>query len=154
MCTALVAVEAEQTILELPGRRPVYPISIAAEILGVHQRTLRIYEEEGLLIPARRGLWRFYSEEDLKWARAIRHLLHDKGLNVAGVRRILSLVPCWDVMGCSAAARESCPKATVRSRPCWVVAPRSDGKCHLCPVYQSACRYVCDEEELESSQSH
>ena len=68
MC-AFVATEAGERALMNSERRPVYPISIAAEILGVHERTLRIYEQQGLLVPARRGRWRFYSEEDLSWSK-------------------------------------------------------------------------------------
>ena len=51
------------------GRRPVYPIGIVAEMLGVHPRTLRTYEQEGLIRPSRRGGKRFYSEIDLRWVK-------------------------------------------------------------------------------------
>ena len=135
-------------------RRPVYPISIATEILGVHERTLRIYEQEGLLIPARRGRWRFYSEEDLSWIRVIRYLIHEKGVSIAGLRRMLSLIPCWEVMGCSLEERKSCPKPRLRSNPCWLVATRPDKKCNLCLVYRLARQHVCDEEELKLGEAY
>ncbi len=147
MCVAIEEVEKNAPVLK--ERRPVYPISIAAEILGVHQRTLRIYEQQGLLVPARRGRWRFYSEEDLRWTRVIRYLLHEKGLNVAGLRRMLSLIHCWEVRGCSTGERESCSKPGLKSSPCWLVAYRPDKKCYLCLVYKLARQHVCDEEELK-----
>ena len=132
----------------LPERRPIYSISIASEILGVHERTLRIYERETLLLPARRGKWRFYSEDDLAWIRTIRFLLHEKRVNIAGLRRMLSLIPCWKILGCSREEKLSCNKRNQRSLPCWVVAPRPYGKCYLCQVYQKAKTYICDKEEL------
>ena len=100
-------------------------------------------------MPARRGSWRFYSEDDLIWTRIIRYLIHKKGVNFVGLCRMLSLIPCWEVMGCSPEERESCPKPRLKSRPCWLVVPRPDKKCYLCPVYQLARWHVCDEEELE-----
>ena len=147
MCISIKNVEESAPLLK--EHRPVYSISIAAEILGVHQRTLRIYEQQGLLVPARRGRWRFYSEEDLSWIRVIRYLLHERGVNVVGLRRMLSLIPCWEVRGCSPEERESCSKPGLKSRPCWLVAYRSDKKCYLCLVYQLARQHVCDEEELK-----
>jgi len=134
--------------------RPVYPISVAADILGVHQRTLRIYESEGLLLPARRGRWRFYSQRDLCWARSIRYLIHEKGVNVAGLRRMVSLIRCWEIKGCTQEIRESCPKFMVNSRPCWLVATDSLRKCCLCPVYQHVSRHICDKEELKEGEKY
>src|SRR4030067_189454 len=66
--------------------RPVYVISIAADLAGLHPRTLRIYEEKGLVQPARRNNTRLYSDRDLERVRLIRHLTHGLGLNLDGVR--------------------------------------------------------------------
>ena len=75
---------------ERPGRdptRPVYVISVAAELVRVHPRTLRIYELEGLLCPARtRTNIRLYSENDIRRVLWIRHLTRNLGVNLAGVR--------------------------------------------------------------------
>ncbi len=70
---------------------PVYVISIAADLLGLHPRTLRIYEEKGLVQPARRNHQRLYSERDLERVRMIRHLTQEVGLNLAGVRLLLEM---------------------------------------------------------------
>lgn len=70
---------------------PVYVISIAADLTGCHPRTLRIYEERGLLQPARRHRIRLYSEHDIQRVRLIRYLTEEKGLNLAGVRLILEI---------------------------------------------------------------
>jgi MerR family transcriptional regulator/heat shock protein HspR len=72
-------------------RRPVYVISVAAEIVGVHPRTLRIYEERGLVAPVRRNRIRLYSDEDIERVRMIRQLIEGHQLNLAGVRLILEV---------------------------------------------------------------
>jgi MerR family transcriptional regulator, heat shock protein HspR len=71
--------------------RPRYIISIAAELASCHPRTLRIYEEEGLLRPQRRNNLRYYSEADIKRVRIIRFLTRRQRVNLAGVRVILQL---------------------------------------------------------------
>jgi MerR family transcriptional regulator/heat shock protein HspR len=74
------------------ARRPVYFISIAASLAGCHPRTLRIYEEEGLLDPVRTDTnIRLYSDEDLDRVRAIRYLTQNRGVNLAGVKLLLQL---------------------------------------------------------------
>lgn len=71
---------------------PVYVISVAAELAGLHPQTLRAYEREGLLTPARtQGGTRRYSERDIERLRFIRTLTQDQGLNIAGVRVVLDL---------------------------------------------------------------
>ncbi|MGH2357429.1 MAG: MerR family transcriptional regulator [Candidatus Limnocylindria bacterium] len=71
--------------------RPRYIISIAAELAAVHPRTLRIYEEEGLLCPQRRNNLRLYSEADIQRVRIIRFLTRRQRVNLAGVKVILHL---------------------------------------------------------------
>lgn len=70
---------------------PVYAISIAADLLGCHPRTLRIYEEHGLISPFRRHRIRLYSERDIQRGRLIRFLIEERGLNLAGVRLVLEI---------------------------------------------------------------
>lgn len=70
--------------------RPVYVISIAAGLAGCHPRTLRIYEEEGLLEPVRTETnIRLYSDHDLHRVRVIRYLTQVRGVNLAGVKLLL-----------------------------------------------------------------
>jgi MerR family transcriptional regulator, heat shock protein HspR len=72
--------------------RPVYVISVAASIVAAHPRTLRIYEDEGLVCPARTPTnIRLYSEEDVRRIQWIRHLTRDRGVNLAGVRTLFEL---------------------------------------------------------------
>jgi MerR family transcriptional regulator, heat shock protein HspR len=72
--------------------RPVYVISVAASIVSVHPRTLRIYEDEGLVCPARTPTnIRLYSEHDIRRILWIRHLTQNLGVNLAGVRILFEL---------------------------------------------------------------
>src|ERR1700716_3810292 len=81
------------------GRRPVYVISIAAGLAGCHPRTLRIYEEEGLLDPVRTDTnIRLYSDDDLERVRAIRYLTQTRGVNLAGVKLLLQLRGAADLL--------------------------------------------------------
>ena len=85
-----------------PGQ-PVYTLAVAAQLVGLSQRTLRTYEENGLVTPARIGAreQRMYSEQDIQWLRCIRDMIHDEGLTVIAIRRLLDLVPCWEIHHCS-----------------------------------------------------
>jgi MerR family transcriptional regulator/heat shock protein HspR len=77
----------------------VYVISIAASLVGCHPRTLRIYEEEGLLDPVRTDTnIRLYSDEDLERVRAIRYLTQNRGINLAGVKLLLQLRDAADLL--------------------------------------------------------
>jgi MerR family transcriptional regulator, heat shock protein HspR len=72
--------------------RPRYMISVAAELVGMHPQTLRIYEQKGLVRPGRTpGGTRLYSERDLERLRLIQRLTTELGLNLAGVERVIAL---------------------------------------------------------------
>ena len=81
------------------GNRPVYVISIAASLAGCHPRTLRIYEEEGLLEPVRTQTnIRLYSDQDLHRVRVIRYLTQERGVNLAGVKLLLQFHDITDLL--------------------------------------------------------
>jgi len=70
----------------------VYFISMAARMLGMHPQTLRKYERLGLVQPSRTiGSMRLYSREELERLKAIKRLVDDGGINLAGVQRLLSI---------------------------------------------------------------
>jgi MerR family transcriptional regulator, heat shock protein HspR len=72
--------------------RPRYMISVAAELVGMHPQTLRIYESKGLLRPKRTpGGTRLYSDADVERLQLIQQLTTELGLNLAGVERVLHL---------------------------------------------------------------
>ena len=72
--------------------KPLYTISVASEILETHPRTLMLYEDVGLIEPFRTTTnRRRYSQRDIRKLQVIQHLTREKGVNLAGVRHILSL---------------------------------------------------------------
>lgn len=72
--------------------RPRYMISVAAELVGMHPQTLRLYEAKGLVRPARTpGGTRLYSDADIERLRLIQRLTTELGLNLAGVEHVLRL---------------------------------------------------------------
>ncbi len=72
-----------------------YIISVAAQMAQVHEQTLRHYERLGLISPARKGSSphspRLYSDRDIERVMQIRRLMHDLGVNLAGVEAILHM---------------------------------------------------------------
>jgi MerR family transcriptional regulator/heat shock protein HspR len=72
--------------------QPRYMISVAAQLVGMHQQTLRMYEAKGLVRPGRTpGGTRLYSDADLERLRVIQRLTTELGLNLAGVEHVLRL---------------------------------------------------------------
>ena len=134
---------------------PLYTIGTAAELLDVHPRTLRLYEQAGLLRPARRNNRRFYSNNDLNWIRCVRYLIHKKGLNQEGLRRLLAHMPCWEIRGCSEEDAAKCPAKFDHSNPCWKLSESycsKANKCYECEVYLSAKDHILIGEELTAVQ--
>ena len=79
-------------MVDVSHNQPVYNISVAAELVGVHPRTLRIYEETGLIFPARTGgNTRLFSNADIELCLRIRFMTQEMGLNLAGVKLIFTL---------------------------------------------------------------
>lgn len=77
---------------DIPDDEPIYVISIAARMLGVHQQTLRYYERAGIVEPRRtRGNIRMYSNADIQRVRTIQRLIDELGVNLAGVDVILRM---------------------------------------------------------------
>ena len=74
------------------GPKPLYMISVAAELSGMHPQTLRIYEQKGLITPARTPRnTRLYSEEDIERLKKIQEFTTRMGMNLAGVEKVLEL---------------------------------------------------------------
>ena len=76
----------------IPHDEPVFVISVVARMVGVHQQTLRSYEREGLVRPARSpGNTRLYSQQDVEMLRRVLRLARDLGVNPAAAEMILRM---------------------------------------------------------------
>ncbi|WP_084101637.1 heat shock protein transcriptional repressor HspR [Demequina sp. NBRC 110051] len=94
---------------------PVFLISAAAELAGMHAQTLRQYDRLGLVVPRRRpGGGRRYSLRDVATLREIQRMSQDEGINLAGIKRILSLQNRVDRL--EAEVEKLRPRADVGSR--------------------------------------
>jgi MerR family transcriptional regulator/heat shock protein HspR len=96
---------------------PIYPIGVAAKLLDVHPRTLRIYEAEGLIRPDHQGARRLYSTNDVKWIFCLRSMIHDQGISIPGIKRLLQFAPCWEIADCPPEVHETCEAAVDRTAP-------------------------------------
>ncbi|AJE83552.1 helix-turn-helix domain-containing protein [Streptomyces physcomitrii] len=77
---------------ELTDETPVYVISVAAQLSGLHPQTLRQYDRLGLVSPDRTaGRGRRYSARDIELLRQVQALSQDEGINLAGIKRIIEL---------------------------------------------------------------
>lgn len=130
--------------MAVDSNSPIYPISVAAKLLDIHPRTLRIYEEEGLLSPARKGQKRFYSGDDLDWIRCLRNLIHDQGISIPGIKKLLELTPCWEIRNCSPEKRETCSAYVDNTTPCWerddIACASEPGRCLNCEFFAKAMK--------------
>jgi len=95
-------------------------IGAVARHFGVSVDLLRLYEREGLLIPLKspRGT-RYYTQHDYSWIGTILRLVREARLNFAGIRRLLALLPCWEIRQCGFDKRAGCPIIADASKPCW-----------------------------------
>jgi MerR family transcriptional regulator/heat shock protein HspR len=124
-----------------PTEDPVISIGVLAQRVGLSVSAVRKYENEGLVIAHRtEGGRRLFCHEDIARIRHIQHLIQDLGLNIEGIRRMQALVPCWDLLPCTAEVRAHCPAYGERSRPCWAIkgldCASQGNSCRQCVVYR------------------
>jgi MerR family transcriptional regulator/heat shock protein HspR len=111
--------------------KPVMRIGAVADLLGVCVRMVRIYEERGLVVPARKNNQRLYSFNDVCWLGRIRELVKEDGYDLADVARLISLPACWQLRNCPEDARAECPVAKSPGKECWEIAKR-EGRADAC----------------------
>jgi len=84
--------KTQEKAQEAKKDRPLYVISVAAELVDMHPQTLRLYERKGLIEPSRSaGKTRLYSQRDIEHLQEIRRLTQELGVNLAGVEEIIRL---------------------------------------------------------------
>jgi MerR family transcriptional regulator/heat shock protein HspR len=121
--------------------QPVISIGTAARMVGLSVSALRKYEREGLLLFFRSESGRrLLSYSDLRRIKMIQQLINEIGLNIEGIRRLLALLPCWELKPCSEDEREECHAYTDPVSPCWMLedseCSRKGADCKLCNVYR------------------
>jgi MerR family transcriptional regulator/heat shock protein HspR len=122
--------------------RAVFVISVAAELVGVHPQTLRIYEREGLVRPKRASSSnaRRYSERDIERLLEIKRLTND-GMNLEGVRRVIQLTQELERLQARLAAMEAELQAQARRHRQELDAVRRSARRDLVPYSSAIVRY-------------
>ncbi len=91
---------AALVLVEPPGDHGAcFPIGVVADLLGVTEQTLRLYESHGLVKPSRRNRERYYCAGDVQWLECLRRLIHREKVSIEGVKRLLHFAPCWEIIG-------------------------------------------------------
>lgn len=122
--------------MEINDNQPVYPMGVAASILNVHPRTLRIYEAEGLISPARFGGKRMFSKNDILRIECLRAMIHDENISIPGLKKLLEYAPCWKIKNCPRETRSMCCQITDKNKKCWEFSQKTCEKsCRNCEVY-------------------
>ena len=122
-----------------------HPIGMVAKMYKISVATLRMYEDKGLLIPKKsKGRHRLYNDFDIQRVKCIRKMIEEKGLNIAGIRMLLSAIPCWELKPCSEEDRKLCDAYHLSDKPCWLVENKGEAckneNCRECPVYLESTR--------------
>lgn len=120
----------------------VLPIGMAVKLTGVSAQTLRAYERFGLVLPTRSNKkQRLYSFEDIDRIKEIRASIKKHKIGVMALRSMISMIPCWNIKGCSESDRASCAVFEGDVAPCWTYKHHNnfcaDLSCRDCEVYKS-----------------
>jgi MerR family transcriptional regulator/heat shock protein HspR len=125
---------------------PVYTLSTTATLSGIAVHSIRQYIDKGLIIPFKKESNRnLFSQVDILRLKYINNLLNEDGLNIAGIKTLLALIPCWAVRECSAGERETCQAYHSDSNPCWEASEKGtlckNTNCRECEVYRIVEHY-------------
>ncbi len=126
---------------------PVYTLSVAADLSGIAVHSIRQYIDKGLIIPFKKVSCRnLFSEVDIIRLKYIHKLLEKDGLNIAGIKSLLALIPCWKIRQCSETDREKCQAYICETNPCWEASEKGtlcrNTNCRECEVYRSVENYT------------
>ena len=131
-------------MVKLSEKQTFYSVTIAAKKLGISKHTLREYKKKGLIRPYRDPVngHSLFSDRDLTWVHHVRKLIHQKGLNIVSIQRLLAVISCWKIKNYPKVKKECCLASADKTRPCWAIVQRSSikeiNRCWACKVYSEA----------------
>ena len=134
----------ENTLIE--STAPVYTLSTTSTLSGIPVHSIRQYIDKGLIIPFKKESNRnLFSQVDILRLKYISNLLNEDGLNIAGIRMLLAVIPCWAIRECSAGEREACQAYRSNANPCWEASEKGtlckNSNCRECDVYRIVENY-------------
>ncbi len=129
-------------VREKENNSPVFTLSVASRLSEIPAHSIRQYIDVGLLIPYKLESGRhLFSRNDIKRLKSIQKLIHENGLNFAGVKTLMAMVPCWAIRKCSESDQECCVAYSESFQPCWEASEKGslckNENCRDCEVYQS-----------------
>jgi MerR family transcriptional regulator/heat shock protein HspR len=132
--------------ISVESSAPVYTLSTASALSGIAPHSIRQYIDKGLILPYHKETNRhLFSQIDLLRLKYIRKLLNDEGLNIAGIRALFSIIPCWAVRSCQPDEREKCQAYNNDGYPCWEASEKGahckNTDCRECDVYRVVEKY-------------
>jgi MerR family transcriptional regulator/heat shock protein HspR len=134
----------ENSLIE--STTPVYTLSTASALSGIPVHSIRQYIDKGLIIPFKKESNRnLFSQIDILRLKYINSLLNEGGLNIAGIRKLFAVIPCWAVRKCSAGERNTCLAYDGDANPCWEASEKGtlckNTDCRECDVYRIVENY-------------
>lgn len=120
---------------------PRYLINEVVRITGVEPNVIRKYEKQGLLKPYRRPKdnFRKLTEDEVEWVKTVWSLIHEKGMSIEGILRIITSNKCWEYFDCMDEDRKECEIYNSGKYPCWkfnaVGKKCKHGNCYECDFY-------------------
>ena len=126
----------------LDKSEPLYTLSVVSRLSGVSVYTIQQWINKGLILPFKTPTNRnLFSDIDVKRLRNIRALIDEHGLNIAGIRALYALIPCWIIKPCSEKDRKVCQAYDSTFYPCWEAAEKGPEckhtDCRTCEVYRA-----------------
>jgi MerR family transcriptional regulator/heat shock protein HspR len=121
---------------------PLYTLSVVSRLSGVSVYTIQQWINKGLILPFKTSTKRnLFSDIDVKRLRNIRALIDEHGLNLAGIKALYALIPCWIIRPCTEKDRKVCHAYDSTYYPCWEAAEKGpeckNADCRNCKVYQA-----------------
>jgi len=125
---------------EESDNKPLYTLGIAAQLSNIPAHSIRQYIDKGLLLPFKQdSLRHLFSQNDIRRLQHIHILINEKGLNFAGIRALMGMLPCWAIRHCSENDRKSCGAHLEDFYPCWEASEKGtlcrNMNCRECEVY-------------------
>ena len=132
--------------ISVESTTPVYTLGIASTLSGIPVHSIRQYIDKGLIIPFRKeSNHKLFSQVDILRLKYIQKLLEERGLNIAGIRALLAVIPCWALRECTAEEREKCQAYLNDGYPCWDASQKGtlckNTDCRECEVYRIVENY-------------
>lgn len=120
---------------------PIFTLGIASKLSDTPAHSIRQYIDKSLLLPFTTKTGRhLFSQVDITRLKCIKAHLKGEGLNIAGIKVMYSLIPCWAIKKCSLEDRENCDAYLSTGTACWEASHKSfacmNEDCRECEVYK------------------